>query len=91
MKDPTSKLTQMRLDLGEFNFDVIYIAGKENVGADALSRIVITSEQLQNMQMLVVNTRSMQKTKSMQSTQVDTSITYQAAYTVENINETRKL
>lgn len=41
MKDPTSKLTRMRLDLEEYNFDIIYIKGKDNVCADALSRISI--------------------------------------------------
>lgn len=46
IEDPSSKLTRMRLDLEEFDFDVVYIRGKENVGADALSRIEITSEHL---------------------------------------------
>lgn len=59
MKNPTSKLTRMRLDLEEFNFDVVFVPGKANVGADALSRIIISSEQLKAMTVLVVNTRAM--------------------------------
>lgn len=43
MKNPTSKLTRMRLDLEEFCFEIEYIKGKENVGADALSRININN------------------------------------------------
>lgn len=41
MKDPASKLVRIRLDLEEYNFDIIYIKGKDNVVADALSRISI--------------------------------------------------
>lgn len=39
MKDPSSKLTRMRLDLEEYSFDIEYVKGKDNVGPDALSRI----------------------------------------------------
>lgn len=41
MKDPSSKLTRIRLDLEEYNFEIIHIKGKDNVVADALSRISI--------------------------------------------------
>lgn len=61
MKSPTSKLTRMRLDLEEFNFEVQYVQGKTNVGADALSRIQIDSEMLKNITMLKVTTRAMSK------------------------------
>ena len=94
MKDPTSKLTQMRLDLGEFDFDVVYIAGKANVGADALSRIVLTSDQLKNMNILAINTRSMTKkaqNNNTRDTQINISADHQASYTEENINEINKL
>ena len=39
MKNPSSKLTRMRLDLEEFDFSVEFIKGKNNTGADALSRL----------------------------------------------------
>lgn len=41
LKNPASKLTRIRLDLEEYNFIVEYIKGKDNVVADALSRISI--------------------------------------------------
>ena len=59
MKDPTSKLTRIRLDLGEYDFLIEYIKGKANVGADALSGIVTTSDELKQLGVLMVNTRSM--------------------------------
>ena len=37
-KDPTSRLTSWRLRLEEYEYEVIYKAGKTNVYADALSR-----------------------------------------------------
>lgn len=61
MKEPTKKLTQMRLDLEDYNFEIEYIKGKNNVGADALSRIALTSDELKNMSILRINTRSMTK------------------------------
>lgn len=41
LKDPTSKLARLRLDLSEYNFTISHIPGKDNVVADALSRIHI--------------------------------------------------
>lgn len=41
LKNPTSKLSQIRMDLDKFNFTIVYIPGKLNVTADALSRITI--------------------------------------------------
>lgn len=96
IKDPTSKLTRMRLDLEEFDFDVIYIRGKENVGADALSRIVLTSEQLKQNNILVVNTRSMTKkaestvNKTVNKPVVSDKLDQLCAYTTENPSETEK-
>lgn len=78
MKNPTSKLTRMRLDLEEFDFEVEFLSGKANVGADALSRITINSDQLKATTItsdkeqinktkqpvaLVVNTRAMARTR----------------------------
>lgn len=60
MKEPSSKLTQMRLDLEEYDFKVEYIKGKTNVISDALSRVQINTESLKNM---YVTTRAMTKEK----------------------------
>lgn len=59
MKNPSSKLTRMRLDLEEFDFQIEY-----NVVADALSRLDV--EQLKEIQscqtqILAVQTRSMSR------------------------------
>lgn len=78
MKNPTSKLTRMRLDLEEFNFEIQYVAGKSNVVADALSRIITNSDDLKTLiptvkdsdfkeykdnAILKVNTRAMTQAK----------------------------
>lgn len=46
IKDPNSRLTKWRLKLEEFNYDVHYKKGKENQVADALSRIDINSNEV---------------------------------------------
>lgn len=40
-KNPASKLTNIRLDLEEYDFIITHISGKDNVVADALSRITL--------------------------------------------------
>lgn len=61
LKNPASKLTRMRLDLEEFSFDIEHVKGKQNTSADALSRVIIDSENLKTMSALVVQTRSKNK------------------------------
>lgn len=41
MKEPNSKLTRWKLRLSEFDYDIEYKNGKQNVVADALSRIKV--------------------------------------------------
>lgn len=80
MKDPASKLTRIRLDLCEFDFEIIHINGKENVAADALSRISIADLKeiyKNNVTMLPITTRSMSKklcAQNEQSTHKETQI-----------------
>lgn len=49
MANPSSSLTKFRLIIEEYNFDIKYIKGKNNVAADALSRIEISSDELKKM------------------------------------------
>lgn len=42
LKKASSRLTRIRLELEEYDFEVIYIPGRDNVTADALSRIDIS-------------------------------------------------
>ena len=68
LKNPSSKLTRMRLDLEEFDFDIEFIKGKHNCGADALSRIdfgQIKRVQEENTKIYQVTTRSKTKPKNM--------------------------
>lgn len=59
----------MRLELEEFDFNVQYVQGKTNVGADALSRIQIDSD----MTILQLTTKSMtNKNANEQNRQHDT-------------------
>lgn len=55
MTNPSSRLTKFRLILEEYDFVVRYIKGKDNVVADALSRIDIASDELKNINNTVCN------------------------------------
>ncbi|XP_043475954.1 uncharacterized protein LOC122507359 [Leptopilina heterotoma] len=44
-KDPCSRVSRWRLKLAEYNYEVVYKAGKMNVNADALSRNPIPNEE----------------------------------------------
>lgn len=44
--NPASKLVRIKLELEEYDFDIVHTRGKENVLADALSRIPF-SEKIQ--------------------------------------------
>jgi len=61
MRNPTSKLTRMRLDLEEYQFTVEYLKGKDNHVADALSRITI--DELKNMQKQVLKVTTRQQSR----------------------------
>lgn len=56
LKDPTSKLTRLRLELSEYQFTIEHIKGTTNVVADALSRIDM--KDIINNKNIMVTTRS---------------------------------
>lgn len=65
LKDPSSKLTRIRLDLEECNFDIMHVKGKTNVVADALSRIKVNISEFKSIKdfsaKILAITRSMTK------------------------------
>ena len=72
MKNPTSKLTRMRLDLEEFDYTVEYLRGKNNYVADALSRITINELKqinVENGKIFKMTTRSSQKKENFNDSQ----------------------
>lgn len=58
--NPSTRLTKFRLCLEEYDFTVEYVRGRENVTADALSRVIVTSNELKGMneQVYAVTTRA---------------------------------
>lgn len=62
LKDPSSRLTRLRLDLEEYNFTIEHIKGTKNVGADALSRIEFDDIKMVTKQINII-TRSVTRKK----------------------------
>lgn len=63
MKDPSSRLIKFRLILEEYDCKIVYVKGKHNVIADALSRVSITLSELKDMKetILSVTTRGQKR------------------------------
>lgn len=55
MNNPSSRLLKFRLTLEEYDYAIEYVKGTSNVAADALSRILITSDELREMSQDIVN------------------------------------
>ena len=63
-KNPSSKLTRIRLDLSDYDFEIKYKQGKINTNADALSRIKIDTDVLKSLipsTDVMITTRAMKK------------------------------
>lgn len=76
MTNPSSRLIKFRLILEEYDFSVEYVKGSDNVQADALSRIILTSNDLigMNKNIISVLTRAQRKRMSqVDSLQTNTS------------------
>lgn len=63
LKEPSSRLTRIRLDLEEYNFTINHIKGKDNCVADALSRISIDELKTLSMTNIRAITRSASRKK----------------------------
>lgn len=72
MKDPSSRLIKFRLALEEFDFKIVYIKGKNNVIADALSRVIITSDDLKDMSNNIISVMTRAQTKEKEKLLTDT-------------------
>lgn len=83
LKNPSSKLTRIRLDLEEYNYTITHIPGKQNVVADALSRIDIEDiKNMYNYEILAI-TRSMAPKEKQNETKTES--------TQENDDDVEKL
>lgn len=96
MKNPSSKLTRLRLDLEEYDFQVEYIKGSENVGADALSRIEFEDiKKLCKINMVQTRATTRKQANRSQNTKTDKienrNTTKSNVYEAINLAETRKL
>lgn len=61
MTNPSSRLTKFRLVLEEYDFEIQYVKGKDNVVADALSRITLDELKEISNNVIFAMTRSMTK------------------------------
>lgn len=77
MKDPSSRLLKFRLLLEEYDFKIIYIKGKDNVAADALSRICVTSDELKSMNDMIMNVMTRAQKKRMEGKDKDDELKIQ--------------
>ena len=95
MKNPSSKLTRIRLDLEEFDFVVEYLRGKENFVADALSRITIEDLKnlnKENVKIFPVTTRSKSKLtdENKKSFKIPTKAEEPKVFDILNASEVKK-
>lgn len=54
LKEPSSRQIRFRLLLDEYDYTIEYVKGRDNAPADALSRVIITSEDLEEMSEKIV-------------------------------------
>lgn len=91
LTDPSTRLIKFRLALEEYNLEVIYQKGSENVVADALSRISIQDLQLLHEKMVLALTRSKTLNKKQETDerpdQPTSKPVKQLEVVIKNINE----
>lgn len=71
-KDPSSRLLKFKLIIEEYDYVLEYVKGRDNVAADALSRLTLTSKELQEInENICVMTRAQKlKLNTMPSTDI---------------------
>lgn len=67
MRDPSSRLMKFRLMLEDYDYNIEYVKGSENIAADALSRIVISSNELKEMSEMVINVMTRRQKKCLET------------------------
>lgn len=72
LKNPSSRLTRIRLELEEYDFEIEHIPGKNNYASDALSRITIEDLKNTSSQIVQINaiTRSMTKSEKLENAEI---------------------
>ena len=80
-KNPSSNFTRIRIDLSDYDFEIVYKKGKINTNADALSRIKLNIEMLKNMipveedisksSIILVITRRMKEKENIEKMEID--------------------
>lgn len=68
IKDPGSRLMRWRLKLEEYEYEIVYKAGKTNVNADALSRVEIKVTQVNDKKEVFTENLTEEKQEENQST-----------------------
>lgn len=71
LADPSSRLTKFRLGLEEYDFYIEYVRGSENVTADALSRINLTSEELKSLSNNIVTVMTRNQFKGLKEQEIE--------------------
>lgn len=74
MRDPSSRLIRFRLCLEQFDFEVHYLKGKNNVVADALSRVSVSIKDLIAMRVDIVTRLQKKRLQEALAKPTDTSI-----------------
>lgn len=57
IKEPSSKLVRWRLQLEEYNYEIVYKKGSLNTNADALSRVELYANELSEIQKFIKKTK----------------------------------
>lgn len=65
LKDPSSRLLKFRLVLEEYDYEISYVPGKGNAAADALSRVCLSSKELNEMHESVIRVMTRAQTRQL--------------------------